>query len=680
MIQNTITTDIDIASGGGKYSGSSTLTPALTINNAQKSDSANYQCTATNVVGTSSSQESFLNVFGNVPVVQIPASTYSVDFGGNVIIPCSIQANPLHTSVQWKRFYQGVLQNIDIANSGGKYSGSTLNSPDLVINNAVSADETNYICTATNAIGTGQSFSSFLDVIGGLLTVSIPSNQYSVPASQDIQLVCKVTGTPAATSVLWKKITVGRSVTQDINVASSNGHYSGATVATPSLTIHNAGETDNANYICTATNAAGVAQSQTTNLNVIGDIPTVVILNPPYTVSYGETITIQCQVTATPSANNIIWTKTINGVDTLINVASSNGKYSGSTVDSPSLTITNANIKNDEGNYVCSATNSLGTGQSASVFLDVIGGLLTVSVPQAKYTVQQGSSIQMICSWSGTPSATAVVWKKYIQGVPTDISVSNGNGKYGGSTVTSPSLTINNADQSDKATYVCTATNAEGTSNSQPVNLEVTGGVPVVRVKQSVYTVNHGSFVILECTVTANPTHTTVQWYRIVNGNPVSVDISKSDKYSGSTVSNPSLTVLSATNADEGNYVCSATNSVGTSQSSQTFLDVLGDILTVIIPQSQYQNDFGTNATLTCLVTGSPAATNVYWTKSHAGGTSTNIDMTNTNKYSGSSVNNPSLVISNVGTNDEGDYVCWATNAVGTAQSSSTNLIISGSK
>lgn len=107
-------------------------------------------------------------------------------------------------------------------------------------------------------------------LIVGLLTVTIPSNQYSVPAGQDIQLVCKVTGTPAAFSVQWKKITVGRSVTQDINIATSNGHYSGSTVDTPSLTIHNAGETDSANYICTATNAAGVAQSQTTNLNVIG--------------------------------------------------------------------------------------------------------------------------------------------------------------------------------------------------------------------------------------------------------------------------------------------------------------------------------------------------------------------------------------------------------------------------
>lgn len=64
-IQNTITTDINIASGGGKYAGSLTSTPGLTIHNAVKSDSANYQCTATNVVGTSSSQETFLSVFGS---------------------------------------------------------------------------------------------------------------------------------------------------------------------------------------------------------------------------------------------------------------------------------------------------------------------------------------------------------------------------------------------------------------------------------------------------------------------------------------------------------------------------------------------------------------------------------------------------------------------------------------
>ena len=48
------------------------------------------------------------------------------------------------------------------------------------------------------------------------------------------------------------------------------------------------------------------------------------------------------------------------------------------------------------------------------------------------------------------------------------------------------------------------------------------------------------------------------------------------NKYSGSTVQTPSLTITGATAGDEGNYVCSATNSVGTATSSDTFLDVVG--------------------------------------------------------------------------------------------------------
>jgi hypothetical protein len=38
----------------------------------------------------------------------------------------------------------------------------------------------------------------------------------------------------------------------------------------------------------------------------------------------------------------------------------------------PSLTITNANIKDDEGRYICSATNSISTGNSEPAFLDVM--------------------------------------------------------------------------------------------------------------------------------------------------------------------------------------------------------------------------------------------------------------------------------------------------------------------
>lgn len=70
-----------------------------------------------------------------------------------------------------------------------------------------------------------------------------------------------------------------------------------------------------------------------------------------------------------------------------------------------------------------------------------------------------------------------------------------------------------------------------------------------------------------------------MQWYKIINGNSVSLDLTNSDKYSGSLIDTPSLTIFGATNQDEGDYVCSATNSVGTTRSSQTFLDVRGGML-----------------------------------------------------------------------------------------------------
>ena len=120
------------------------------------------------------------------------------------------------------------------------------------------------------------------------------------------------------------------------------------------------------------------------NLFFLG-IPTVVILHPPYKVYYGQTVTIHCQITATPPTDRINWYKTINGTTTTVNTA--NSKYAGGSVAIPSLTITNANIKDDEGRYICSATNSIGTGNSEPAFLDVIGGkyIATNTDPINKY-------------------------------------------------------------------------------------------------------------------------------------------------------------------------------------------------------------------------------------------------------------------------------------------------------
>ena len=105
--------------------------------------------------------------------------------------------------------------------------------------------------------------------------------------------------------------------------------------------------------------------------------------------------------------------------------------------------------------------------------------------------------------------------------------------------------------------------------------------VPFVQVLSTTYSVLFGGTIDLGCQVKANPSATNVYWQKLLNGVLITVDMSTNNfnKYSGSTVQSPSLTIISTTESDQGNYICSAINSAGTSSSSQTFLDVVGSML-----------------------------------------------------------------------------------------------------
>ena len=108
----------------------------------------------------------FNDLFVDAPQVNILANTYSVNVGSSVTLQCVVSANPQHTTVYWKKVVNGVPTNVNLATANNKYSGSTVTSPSLVINNAVVADEGYYVCYADNSVGTGQSSQTFLDVVG----------------------------------------------------------------------------------------------------------------------------------------------------------------------------------------------------------------------------------------------------------------------------------------------------------------------------------------------------------------------------------------------------------------------------------------------------------------------------------------------------------------------------------
>lgn len=103
------------------------------------------------------------------PQVAILSNNYRVEVGNTITIQCVITANPSVTSVQWQRLVNGQTQNVDVAGNA-RITGGTVTTPSITINNAQFSDEGNYICTATNAVGTGASAQSYLDVFGSKLS------------------------------------------------------------------------------------------------------------------------------------------------------------------------------------------------------------------------------------------------------------------------------------------------------------------------------------------------------------------------------------------------------------------------------------------------------------------------------------------------------------------------------
>ncbi|XP_076098444.1 hemicentin-1-like isoform X9 [Mytilus galloprovincialis] len=669
---NNVVTTISSSTNTNKYSGSTVSTPSLTIVNADQSDEATYVCFATNGVGLGQSTQTFLDVTGNVPSVQVQQPQYNSNFGSTVTLVCTVTANPAHTTVQWQRVINNQRSNINIGLA--KYTGSTVNTPTLTINNVELSDEGNYVCTATNSIGTGESTQTFLDVVGNTLTVQIPQSTYSVLLGQSRTLECLVSGSPSATSIYWQKIQGGTTTT--INSNTNTNKYSGGTVGTPSLTVLNAVQNDEANYICFAVNAVGTGNSQQTFLDVTGNVPSVVIGQPQYSVLISNTVTLGCTVTANPSHTTVYWRRVINGALTDITVTNNN-KYSGSTVSSPSLTIFNAD-NSDEGNYICYADNSVGTGQSSQTFLDVFGNVPVVTVSSSSYSINLNNPVTLGCTVTANPVETSVYWQKIKNGVTTTINFNTNTNKYGGSSVQNPSLQIFSVVEDDEATYVCFAVNSVGTGQSSQTTLTVIGSIPSVVIPQNQYQVNFGNTITLQCQVTATPQHTVVEWRRTINGVTNTISVTNTNKYSGSTVATPSLTISTSASSDEGFYTCYATNSIGTGNSQQTYLDVVGTQPTVTVLSNQYSVILGNTVTLECQVVATPQHTSVQWTRV-VNGQSTNINMgTGNNKYSGSTVNGPSLTISSAANSDEGYYTCTATNVAGTGSSQQTYLDVTG--
>lgn len=90
---------------------------------------------------------------------------------------------------------------------------------------------------------------------------------------------------------------------------------------------------------------------------------------------------------------------------------------------------------------------------------------LTVVAPTTFYNPTEGDTVTLVCQVTdGTP--TAIRW--YRNNQPITVS-----GRFSGSQVGGPSLTISNINTADGGTYLCEATDGSATVNTQPITVSV---------------------------------------------------------------------------------------------------------------------------------------------------------------------------------------------------------------
>ncbi|CAG2207666.1 HMCN [Mytilus edulis] len=526
----------------------------------------------------------------------------------------------------------------------------TVDEPSLTITYATESDAGLYACFAINEIGKGRSDTAVVTVKGGVPSVITDVRNYTVLYGQTVILACSIDAYPPIIDVHWK-----RNLSDIVTVISSGSvGLRGINQTHPSLILDIATSPDSGTYVCIATNNAGTRQSEEITLVVYGGIPTVSSNQTSYSIRYGYSVILHCEISAEPHLTNVYWERLVENKKSI--VYSGESGTSGVTLNNPSLIINFATLR-DEGYYNCFGRNVAGTGNGPQIHLTVTGDQPTVTVGSSLYVSVAGSEITLECIVSSNHETILVYWEKNINGAMTTINA-NALGTNGISTA-APSLTFKSTDISDSGIFTCFAVNELGK--------------PIVAVDPFNETVEYGRRITLSCHVIASPKLTHVYWQKSTNDTITSISNGLPGVL-GVTVDHPSLTIEYVTREDIGIYTCIAKNALGIGRSNETVnINLIAGIPTVIVDKLNYTAHDGNSVQLMCTVRSNPQHNNVFWEKKNNDTTTT--ILSGMISIRGVTVENPSLTIDYVNMGTAGEYRCFATNEIGTSGSQAIDLV-----
>uniref|UniRef100_A0AAY5ELG2 Heparan sulfate proteoglycan 2 n=1 Tax=Electrophorus electricus TaxID=8005 RepID=A0AAY5ELG2_ELEEL len=574
----------------------------LRILRASPDDSGEYICRVVGgphvrqaSVSVSVTSESSRKLRLQSPIISIEPHSAAVRQGEAASFRCRVHSGAQPVRLEWKfASDQPLPDNVKIGPDASV----------ITIANAQAKNQGTYRCVASNLFGITH---SIVSLVSPRATVT-PAGPVHVTVGNPINLECQAAGEPRP-SVTWHRLDNARK-----------------TVLTSPVPILVARPEDSGTYVCAAQNSQGKTE---TSVEVVVEggtqVPTVPLANvkePLMIVVEGATTTLQCDAHGFPKPT-ITWSK-------LRAPLPWRHKIVNNSLVLPSVG------RQDSGQYICNATNPLGTSE-ATIMLDVETPPYTTVLPD-DVAVREGEVIRLQCLAHGTPPLR-FEWSR--EGGPLPPAAEQQGAD----------LQINLATPADAGTYVCVASNEVGSSKATAKvthsgRLCVLCTAPLsVRVAPQVEVKAVGSAVEFTCSASGGA-EVTLEWLKEGGALPLNHHI-KDGVLRWAALSGP---------ARPGVYICRASSVFGQAQDSAKLAIQALPKVTINVRTSVQTVMVGGAVEFECHAVGEPEPS-VHWSK--AGGP----------LPEHVHVRGGLLRIEHVTEADAGQYRCTATNDVGSVQS-----------
>ncbi|KAG7477685.1 hypothetical protein MATL_G00072180 [Megalops atlanticus] len=531
------------------------------------------------------------------PIISIEPHSTSVRLGESTSLRCRIHSGTQPMRLEWKMTNGRPLQdNVKLGPDGSV----------LTIVKSRHSNQGTYRCVASNSFGITQSLASLVVKDGPKVTVT-PRGIVVVRMGDPINLECQATGEPRP-SVSWHRENNAHKTVLNSPLLMDSNAVMQVLVARPE---------DSGTYTCVAQNSEGSAEAKVEVIvqggPLVPSVPRASVPEPLMLVVEGQTATLRCDAHGYPTPS-VTWSKLRSPVPWQHKVVNN------------TLILPNVG-RQDSGQYICNATNNLGTTE-VTVMLDVETPPYATTLPD-DLSVRVGEVIRLQCLAHGTPPLH-FDWTKVDGSLPAKAEVQAGN------------LQINLATEADAGTYRCKATNKVGSSEALA---KVTVTSPLtVRVSPNVEVKARGSSVEFTCSVNGG-FQTTIEWLK--EGGPLPPNHQVKDGV---------LRIENLEQNDGGFYICRATSEFGQAQdSAKLTIQALPKVI-INIRTSVQTVLLGSSVEFHCQAIGEPQPT-IRWSKVGAVLPAHVL------------VQGGMLRIEQVAHGDAGQYRCTATNDVGSVQS-----------